>query len=156
MPPVRTTKRVEAGDPGIERRSIAILRSVFAAFRIPESYYCLNGFADSSLCLSKENGLWQVFIGERGKKTDVSTFKTANEACKEMIRQIGDSSNREEMMFDYLRRSLLSGADGRSSLTARLEPTAANTRKYAKRSALARRDSGSAARRAVRFSSKVK
>lgn len=86
-----------------DRISLFALQNVLHRYEIPEAYYSLNGNADSSVCLSKENGVWQVFIGDRGKKRELSSYQDASEACVDVIRRVGEKKLREDMLLSFIR-----------------------------------------------------
>lgn len=83
--------------------SLIALRNVLRSYEIPEAYYSLNGNADSSVCISEENGVWQVFIGDRGKKRELSSYQDASDACVDVIRRVGEKNARYDMLLSFIR-----------------------------------------------------
>jgi len=50
---------------------------------IPKDSYCLNGgYPNDSYCLFKNNGKWEVYYSERGKKSGLKLFMSEEEACE--------------------------------------------------------------------------
>ena len=77
------------------------LHTVLTKHKIPESYYSLNGMADSALCLEdKGHDVWEVYVGDRGQKIDKRTFCDLDEACMIFLLNI-DNKNWHKMFREY-------------------------------------------------------
>lgn len=50
---------------------------------ITKDSYCLNGgYPNESYCLFKNNGRWEVYYSERGRKSGLKLFMSEEEACE--------------------------------------------------------------------------
>lgn len=62
--------------------------------KIPKDCYSFDGgLPNESLCISRHGEDWEVYYSERGKKTNLMTFKMESEACeyfyKRLLKMIG-------------------------------------------------------------------
>jgi hypothetical protein len=67
-----------------------VLRSRFSAaaaeLGIRESSFCLDGgMPPETYVLAIEDGGWIVYYSERGKRRNVASFDTEDEACDELL-----------------------------------------------------------------------
>lgn len=62
--------------------------------KIPkDSYSFEGGLPNEALCISQHGEDWEIYYSERGKKTNLTKFKTESEACeyfyKRLLKMIG-------------------------------------------------------------------
>jgi len=71
-------------------------------YGIDGSIYHYGTYAEQKVCITKNNqNEWEVYIGERGKTFDKTTFESCFDACAELFKH--GSRTKAEMleMFDY-------------------------------------------------------
>ena len=71
--------------------TIKELNDYLSNSRVPTSEYAINpvGFPDEKLCIVElEDGTWQVFFSERGRKFDVMDFNSEADACDYFAREL--------------------------------------------------------------------
>ena len=81
---------------------------IIAGNGIPGSEYSVNGYAEQRVCLEPTEVGWEVYIGERGQKYDLTTHRALDDACKQMFVELADSvSLRDRMIFEFTRHVAL-------------------------------------------------
>lgn len=68
---------------------------------ISRELYSIGVYREESFCIEEKNSEWIVYVGERGKKHDIKSFKDAREACYELIARVSESDE-EERKVKYL------------------------------------------------------
>lgn len=87
---------------------LSSLRTVLRRNGIPGSEYSVNGYAEQRVCLEPTEVGWEVYIGERGQKFDLTTHRALDDACKQMFVELADSvSLRDRMIFEFTRHVAL-------------------------------------------------
>jgi hypothetical protein len=63
------------------------LKNLLKAKQIPDYFYNLDavGETDQRVCLEFNMQGWVVYYSERGKKFDLMSFSTEDEACQEVL-----------------------------------------------------------------------
>jgi hypothetical protein len=61
---------------------------VMEGIGVPKHYYSLDGYQEESVCMSKQDGKWIVFEGERASKYNIQEFSNIKDACIECIRRL--------------------------------------------------------------------
>lgn len=69
--------------------------------------YCLNGVAESAVCIVKNGKNWDVFEKEKNSLNDFSTYTNIMEACIDMLKRmfVTDSS---EAIGNFLEKTIVS------------------------------------------------
>ena len=53
---------------------------------VPDNTYCLNTHLQQErYCISNENGKWETYFSERGKKNDLRVFLDESDACSHFL-----------------------------------------------------------------------
>lgn len=59
-----------------------VLKGKLLKENIPEDLYSLEGgLPNEAYCLNQNRDIWEVYYSERGKKTELKTFTSEDEAC---------------------------------------------------------------------------
>lgn len=80
----------------LEEKSYKALKDALTLNGIPPYYYSLNGYSEEAICIEKNKDVWNVYLGERGKKNNTKSFTNVNEACLEMIASLTESYEQEK------------------------------------------------------------
>lgn len=69
----------------------ASLQKILQDNQVPGDLYSLSGgFPSESYCLNKVDSNWEVYYSERGVKSGIVIFDNESEACKFLLKQIGE------------------------------------------------------------------
>lgn len=80
-----------------------ILTETLKVHDIPLGYYSFEEFSEESICIEQEHDKWIVYLGERGKKHDITEYTDVIEACMDMIERLAESDDQErEMKHNFL------------------------------------------------------
>jgi hypothetical protein len=72
------------------------LKEMLTVEGIPSKWYLLDskGVKEDKICLEHADNMWNVFYSERGKKYDLLSFATENEACENLLARLRERNNR--------------------------------------------------------------
>lgn len=68
-----------------------------------DNYYHLGNYREESICLFKNNDLWEVYITERGNCYNKVVYDNCLEACFEVILQACDNKKDAMMVMDIMK-----------------------------------------------------
>lgn len=104
-----------------ESEIISVLRNILNSFYFSDKLdYSIGRFAENRICLLKDGDKWQVFIGERGMKTDLEEFSYIDLACVNVMNLLASNDRTFSRMklkfyssicekeYKYLRQAPLS------------------------------------------------
>lgn len=59
------------------------LKDKLAIYSVPENSYCLTGgLPNEAYCIKHEVDSWQVYYSERGRRSELQTFRNEQAACE--------------------------------------------------------------------------
>lgn len=65
------------------------LKELLNKGNIPNDAYSLEGgFPNEAYCLNEEDGKWQVYYSERGRKSNLKEYDMEEEACQELYKRL--------------------------------------------------------------------
>jgi len=97
----------------LTRKEIIYLHSLVATSNkglLPMDY-CFYDYQEWTICINKDNKIWQVYLCERGNKYDLETFEDIKDAC---IRVIWNCSYNKEEIEPAIQNFLIEVANGYS------------------------------------------
>lgn len=75
------------------------LKNIIIENGIPKQYFSFDGYAEEAICLEKKDiDEYEVFIGERGQKYEVSKFNNLSDAGINILSHLSDTASLEEKM----------------------------------------------------------
>lgn len=89
---VRETKRTK-------QLQFAILNNVLIQSGIARRDFSLKGYSEDRVCLDYENGLWHVYVAERGRKYDLYSNKNFSLAAQNLIAKVASTPRQAKMMM---------------------------------------------------------
>ena len=81
-----------------EEGLLSVLNYTLSNCSVNECYYEINGYADDRVCLEKDGEKWIVYIGDRGRKSDITTFNNLRDACIFLLKSISTSVDQENRL----------------------------------------------------------
>jgi len=68
----------------------SLLKKILDERGIPKNYYNLDmkGEVDQKVCLVYEAPDWLVYYSEKGKKFDITKFKSEDDACYDVLKRL--------------------------------------------------------------------
>lgn len=97
----------------LKREEIIYLYSLVEVSKmglLPMNYYFGN-YQEWSICINKDNNIWQVYLCERGNKYNLETFDDVKEAC---IRVIWNCSYNKEDIETVIQSFFMEATKGYS------------------------------------------
>lgn len=65
------------------------LENKLIKLKVPKDWYSLKGgLPNECLCLSYEEGIWEIYYSERGNKTGLNTYDNESDACEAFLKKI--------------------------------------------------------------------
>lgn len=97
---------------------------------ISRELYSIGAYREEAFCIEEKDSEWIVYVGERGRKHDIRSFRNAREACYYLIAMVSES-DAEEMrvrnLFYYLMKSQRPAMARRKRAAVQLKSAGAKT-----------------------------
>ena len=61
------------------------LEEILISLKIPDDWYCFNGYSEGCYGIHFEKGSWCVHVCERGKYSSFEEFTSESEACQYLL-----------------------------------------------------------------------
>ena len=73
----------------------------------PDTYFSVNGYQEDSVCMETVKDGWQVYIGNRNNKDQLSTFSNIMEASFDMIRKLCCNEDKANNLINTFLEAIL-------------------------------------------------
>lgn len=101
---------------------IDCLEKALVQNQIPESEFGLCGFGDDRVCIEKKMGIWVVYFGYRGRKTNVKRFLDVVMASDNLLNRFGDSPDERAKLIQDFKMNISHMKKHNSSATVVMNP----------------------------------
>ena len=88
----------------VEQKELVCLKTLenILNTEFSDGMYSLDGYDEDSVCLKKEEAIWEVYVGSRGQKNELTKYDNIISACFGVIQMLTPQNDALRSKLDKL------------------------------------------------------